>query len=137
MFYFSKALSKTTGSNPGSTFGSYLSQYRCGHNLLPPASHRFATKRVRSLFDWRGACPGWHWVSVLLTRWARVYERRPLTLGVWYWYAKPSPDIDNAEENIPRQREAEANWTVLSRIVGACRKEKLLQVWDRDLANGQ
>jgi len=80
--------------------------------------------------------PGWHWVSVLLTRWAHVYERLPLTLGAWYWYTKPSLEPTNSENNIPRQKEAEADWTVLSRIVAAYGKEKLLHVWDRGLANG-
>jgi hypothetical protein len=81
--------------------------------------------------------PGWHWVSVLLTRWARVYERLPLTLGAWYWYTKPSAELFKAEEDIPRQREAEASWIVLSRIVTAYGKEKLLHVWDRGLANAK
>jgi hypothetical protein len=81
--------------------------------------------------------PGWHWVSVLLTRWARVYERLPLTLGAWYWYTKPNGDETATEETLPRQKEAEAQWTVLQRIVAAYGKEKLLQVWDRGMANAK
>ena len=81
--------------------------------------------------------PGWHWVSVLLTRWASVYERLPLTLGAWHWYTQPNPEGANSEEDIPRQREVEANWNVLSRIVAVYGKEKLLHVWDRGLANGK
>jgi Transposase DDE domain len=81
--------------------------------------------------------PGWHWVSVLLTRWAKVYERLPLTLGAWHWYTKPDTEGTNPTEDVPRQKESEANWAVLSRIVAAYGKEKLLHVWDRGLANGK
>ena len=38
--------------------------------------------------------------------------------------------------NIPQLKDTEAHWQVLSRIVAACGKEKLLHVWDRGLANG-
>jgi hypothetical protein len=39
--------------------------------------------------------PGWQWVSVLLTRWAKISERSPLTLGGWHWYTKPRPEEAN------------------------------------------
>jgi hypothetical protein len=82
--------------------------------------------------------PGWHWASVLLTGWAKVSERLALTLGAWYWYTKPHPEGTNTvEDGIPRQKEAEAHWTVLSRVVAAYGKEKLLHVWDRGMANAK
>ncbi len=81
--------------------------------------------------------PGWHWASVLLTRWAKMSERLALTLGAWYWYTKPRPEETNTEDDIPRQKEAEAHWTILSQIVAAYGKEKLLHVWDRGMANAK
>ncbi len=82
--------------------------------------------------------PGWHWVSVLLTRWAKVSDRSPLTLGAWHWYTKPRPETANSDpDSIPSQSQFEANWSVLNRIVAAYGKEKLLHVWDRWLGNGK
>jgi hypothetical protein len=81
--------------------------------------------------------PGWHWVSVLLTRWAKIADRSPLTLGAWHWYTKPRPESANSDPDIPSQSQFEANWSVLSRIVAAYGKERLLHVWDRWLGNGK
>jgi hypothetical protein len=81
--------------------------------------------------------PGWHWVSVLLTRWAKVSDRSPLTLGAWYWYTKPDLEEAAVARDIPCQKQFEANRVVLNRIVNAYGKEKLLHVWDRWLGNGK
>lgn len=81
--------------------------------------------------------PGWHWVSVLLTRWAKIADRSPLTLGGWHWYTKPRPEEAKIDPDIPYQSQFVANWAVLSRIVAAYGKERLLHVWDRWLGNGK
>lgn len=81
--------------------------------------------------------PGWHWVSVLLTRWAKASDRAPLTLGAWHWYTKPNAEAANLDPDIPSQNQFEANWAVVSRIVSAYGKERLLHVWDRWLGNGK
>ena len=81
--------------------------------------------------------PGWHWVSVLLTRWAKASDRAPLTLGAWHWYTKPNAEAANLDPDIPSQNQFEANWAVVSRIVAAYGKERLLHVWDRWLGNGK
>ncbi len=81
--------------------------------------------------------PGWHWASVLLTRWAKMSQRLALTLGAWYWYTKPNPEGINSEDSLPRQNEAAAHWIVLNRVVRAYGKEKLLHVWDRGMANAK
>jgi len=81
--------------------------------------------------------PGFHWASVLLTGWAKVSERLALTLGAWYWYTKPNLEETSTADGIPRQREAEAHWTILNRVVAAYGKEKLLHVWDRGMANAK
>jgi len=81
--------------------------------------------------------PGWHWVSVLLTRWAKISDRAPLTLGAWHWYTKPKIEEANLDQTIPYQKQFEANWAVLQRISLAYGKEKLLHVWDRWMGNGK
>jgi hypothetical protein len=78
--------------------------------------------------------PGFRWVGILLARLASVYERHSLTLGAWHWYTKPVED-GVLPESIPQQKDEEAQWETLERVVAACGKEKLLHVWDRGMAS--
>lgn len=80
--------------------------------------------------------PGLKWDSVLLTSWGPNYDRSPLSLAAWYCYTKPQPQAMDTASPIPQQTEAQAHWTILNRVVAACGRDKLLQVWDRGLANG-
>lgn len=79
--------------------------------------------------------PGIHWAGVLITSWAGVYERCPLTLGAWHWYTKPSSSETPLIEGLPRQKNEEAYWDILKGVSEACGKDKLLHVWDRGMAN--
>ncbi|TAK34878.1 MAG: hypothetical protein EPO21_08365 [Chloroflexota bacterium] len=88
--------------------------------------------------------PGLHWLGVLVTGWAGVWERRPLTLEAWQWCANPLPQTEatekslpaaedslTASDGIPRYREREAAWDLLERVVAAWEPERVLHVWDR------
>ena len=89
--------------------------------------------------------PGFQWLGVLVAGWEAQAERRPVTLGAWYWYTKPDPaaaaDDGPSQEArptrdapIPRQRAGEAQHAVLERVVRAWGAERLLHVWDRGLS---
>jgi len=78
--------------------------------------------------------PGFRWAGVLLARLASVYERHSLTLGAWHWYTKPSSE-EVLPESVPQQKDEEAEWETLKRVVTVCGKEKLLHVWDRGMAS--
>jgi len=77
--------------------------------------------------------PGFRWVGVILARLASVYERHSLTLGAWHWYTRPSSG-EVLPGNIPQEKDEEAEWETLKRVVAACGEEKLLHVWDRGMA---
>ena len=100
--------------------------------------------------------PGFQWLSVLVTGWAPSVERRPVTLGAWYWYVHPTPAAtvptsrptpatppaltDHAREQsasdaVPRQRTVAAQQTVLQQVVQQWGVERLLHVWNRGLAS--
>lgn len=95
---------------------------------------------------WRGkpagpmVVPGWQWVGVLVTSWAGLAARRPLTLGAWHWYTKPLPAAEGlvpapgSADGIPRQREREAQAQVLQRVTAVWGADRLLHVWDRGLS---
>lgn len=92
--------------------------------------------------------PGFNWLGVLLVPWSTAGAAtgtavKRLTLGTWHWYAKPR--VEDAEqalsissasepEAIPRQKSPEAVSEVLTRVVAALGKDRLLHVWDRGLS---
>jgi len=85
--------------------------------------------------------PGFKWTNILLAPWTCHYQRPPLTLGAWHWYAKPFPPDPITgevpvvvEEDVPRQKDWEAQKEVLERVVGELGKDRLLHVWDRGMS---
>jgi hypothetical protein len=91
--------------------------------------------------------PGFSWAAVLVTGWAGAAERRPVSLGAWHWYSKPTevavplegptvvePTPPPVGDGVPRQRLHEAEWAVVERVVAAWGADRLLHVWDRGMS---
>ncbi len=79
--------------------------------------------------------PGLDWEGVLIARWGPVYERSPLTLGAWSWDSKSHQTASSNSMDSPYVQKVESRVKLLNRVVETCGADKLLQVWDRGMAN--
>lgn len=75
--------------------------------------------------------PGFQWIGAMVTGWSAQGGHRPVTLGAWHWYSKPTTPSTPDGSKVVRQHHQEAAAYVLERVVDAWGAESLLHVWDR------